>query len=140
MILLPFLILFITIYDDTFYKKIGIEESKYKEIKKENKTTKLNKNIRNIFIVLSVILVISIIVTIVFIVIYMVMSMVALFGTAYVEAGGDASSYINLGNNAKNLIYISIILLDIWFICLDVKIIINYITLTKRLKMIIKNT
>ena len=138
--ILLLLLLFIIIYDNTIYKKIGIEESKYKDIKKENKTTKINKIIRIIFIISSIILVISIIATIVFIVIYMLVSFFTLFGVAYAEAGGDVSSYINLGNSVKNLMHISAILLEIWIICLDVKIIINYITLNKRLNMISKNT
>ena len=66
MILVLILIIFLAIYNNTFYKNIGMDKTEFLKIKNENKKMKINKIIKIIFIILSILLVVSIIATILY--------------------------------------------------------------------------
>lgn len=134
MILILILIIFLAVYNNTFYKNSRMDKTEFKEIKNENKKMKINKIIKIIFIILSILLVVSIIATILYGALFLGMSFITLFGVAYIDKGTDSSPYINLGNTTNFFVNSSIFLINAWICSLIIKIVINQITLMKRLQ------
>ncbi len=132
--LMVIIVIFLTVYNNTFYINEGINKNKFKEIKRENKNIKINKITRIIFIILTSILAIFIGVAILLGLLLLGMFFITLGGAAYVDAGGDSSFYLNLAATTKFFFKSSLIIFVIWIYFLIIKIFIKQITLWQRLK------